>query len=94
MAVARHLVQQTILNLVNSGSQIPTWILTEFQDGEGASLRHPLRLCTLRRCAASVVVETAYSEELKLEVESLRFDGGNADAEEQALLGRDVIHFK
>ena len=77
MAVGLHLVQQTILNLVNSGSQIPKWILTEFKDTEGAW----------------VVKETENSEDLKIAVQRLSFGGGNGDAEEQALLGRDAIHF-
>ena len=75
MGIALPLVQRTITSLVNSGSQIPKWILTEFKGGpEGVK----------------VDLVTEDPEQLKRAVQSLRISGGSSRApyyEEKALDG-------
>ena len=72
MEKAIPLAKQTIVNLVNSGSQIPKWILTEFKARGywGVGVR--------------VVTTTQDPEQFKASVQSLPIGGGG---EEEALLG-------
>ena len=72
MGKAIPLARQTIVNLVNSGSQIPKWILTEFKARGywGVGVR--------------VVTTTQDPEQFKASVQSLSIgDGGD----EEVLLG-------
>ena len=64
MEKAIPLARQTIVNLVNSGSQIPKWILTEFK-GYPQSVR--------------VVTETQDPEQFKASVQSLPIGGGGEE---------------
>ena len=73
MASAIPLVQEAIVNLVNSGSQIPKWILTEFKG------RHELE------DGSRVNLVTKDPEELKRAVRSLKIGGGQGH--EEALKG-------
>ena len=73
MASAIPLVQEAIVNLVNSGSQIPKWILTEFKG------RHELE------DGSRVNLVTKDPEELKRAVRSLKIGGGQG--QEEALKG-------
>ena len=70
MASAIPLVQEAIVNLVNSGSQIPKWILTEFKG------RHELE------DGSRVNLVTKDPEELKRAVRSLQINGGQSIGEE------------
>ena len=79
MGRAIPLVKATILNLVESGSNIPKWVLTAFNDQDPT------------RPNANVVLETKDSEELKLAVQRITFGGGGYDVIEQALLGKNSI---
>ena len=74
MEKAIPIAQETILNLVKSGSQIPKWILTEFRaKGYGND-----------KSGVRVVTETQDPEQLKADVQSLSIGGGGA---EEVLLG-------
>ena len=69
------LVQRTITSLVNSGSQIPKWILTNFKGG-GQGVK--------------VDLVTEDPEQLKRAVQSLKINGGSYSPpyyEEKALEG-------
>ena len=75
MGIALALVQQTITSLVNSGSQIPKWILTNFKGG-GQGVK--------------VDLVTEDPEQLKRAVQSLKINGGSYSPpyyEEKALEG-------
>ena len=75
MGIALPLVQRTITSLVNSGSQIPKWILTEFKGGSQG---------------AKVNLVTEDPEQLKRAVQSLKIGGGSQRKpyyEEKALEG-------
>ena len=76
MGIAIALVQQTITSLVNSGSQIPKWILTEFKGG---------------RQGVKVDLVTEDPEQLKRAVQSLKLGGLGSSRgpyyEEKALEG-------
>ena len=76
MGIALALVQQTITSLVNSGSQIPKWILTEFKGG---------------RQGVKVDLVTEDPEQLKRAVQSLKLGGLGSSRgpyyEEKALEG-------
>ena len=74
MEKAIPIAQETIINLVKSGSQIPKWILTEFRaKGYGND-----------KSGVRVVRETQDPEQLKADVQSLSIGGGGA---EEVLLG-------
>ena len=74
MEKAIPLAKQTIVNLVNSGSQIPKWILTEFKAKGSFNDKSGVR----------VVTETEDPEQFKASVQSLSIgDGGD----EEVLLG-------
>ena len=75
MGIALPLVQRTITSLVNSGSQIPKWILTNFKGG-GQGVK--------------VDLVTEDPEQLKRAVQSLKINGGSYSPpyyEEKALEG-------
>ena len=75
MGIALPLVQRTITSLVNSGSQIPKWILTNFKGG-GQGVK--------------VDLVTEDPEQLKRAVQSLKISGGSYRGpyyEEKALEG-------
>ena len=75
MGIALPLVQRTITSLVNSGSQIPKWILTNFKGG-GQGVK--------------VDLVTEDPEQLKRAVQSLKLNGGSTRGphyEEKALEG-------
>ena len=74
MEKAIPIAQDTILNLVKSGSQIPKWILTEFRTKGYGNDKSGVR----------VVRETQDPEQLKADVQSLSIGGGGA---EEVLLG-------
>ena len=75
MGVAIPLVKATILNLVKSGSNIPKWVLTAFNDQDPT------------RPDAKVVLETKDSEELKLAAEALSIGAGSSGGKESVLRG-------
>ena len=74
MQKAIPLAQETIVNLVKSGSKIPKWILTEFKARGYFNDLSGVR----------VVTETQDPEQLKADVQSLSIGGGG---EEEVLLG-------
>ena len=74
MEKAIPIAQETIINLVKSGSQIPKWILTEFRAKGFGNDKSGVR----------VVTETQDPEQLKADVQSLSIGGGGA---EEVLLG-------
>ena len=74
MEKAIPIAQETIINLVKSGSQIPKWILTEFRTKGYGNDKSGVR----------VVRETQDPEQLKADVQSLSIGGGGA---EEVLLG-------
>ena len=75
MGKAIPLARQTIVNLVNSGSQIPKWILTDFKAKGYFNDKSGVR----------VVTETKDANKLKAAVKSLPIGGGGA---EEVLLGK------
>ena len=85
MGIALPLVQRTITSLVNSGSQIPKWILTEFKGGEQLSVN-------FFGIPGGVKVDlvTEDPEQLKRAVQSLKLGWGSSRGpyyEEKALEG-------
>ena len=74
MEKAIPIAQETIINLVKSGSQIPKWILTEFRAKGFGNDKSGVR----------VVTETQDPEQLKADVQSLSIEGGG---NEEVLLG-------
>ena len=74
MEKAIPIAQETTINLVKSGSQIPKWILTEFRAKGFGNDKSGVR----------VVTETQDPEQLKADVQSLSIGGGGA---EEVLLG-------
>ena len=68
------LARQTIVNLVNSGSKIPKWILTEFKAKGSFNDKSGVR----------VVTETQDPEKIKADVRALSVNSGGA---EEVLLG-------
>ena len=74
MSNAIPIAQETIVNLVKSGTQIPKWILTEFRAKGFGNDKSGVR----------VVTETQDPEQLKADVQSLSIGGGGA---EEVLLG-------
>ena len=75
MEKAIPIAQDTILNLVKSGSQIPKWILTDFKAKGYFADKSGVR----------VVTETQDADKLKAAVKSLPIGGGGA---EEVLLGK------
>ena len=74
MQKAIPLAQETIVNLVKSGSKIPKWILTEFKARGYFNDLSGVR----------VVTETQDPEKVKAAVRALSLGGG---ADEEVLLG-------
>ena len=74
MSNAIPIAQETIVNLVKSGTKIPKWILTEFRTKGDFKDKSGVR----------VVTETQDPEQLKADVQSLSIGGGGA---EEVLLG-------
>ena len=88
MGIALALVQQTITSLVNSGSQIPKWILTEFKGGRQGILAFLFRSPASQFVKVDLVTEDP--EQLKRAVQSLKISGGSYRGpyyEEKALEG-------
>ena len=74
MSNAIPIAQETIVNLVKSGTQIPKWILTEFRAKGQFKDKSGVR----------VVTETQDPETIKADVRALSVSGGGA---EEVLLG-------
>ena len=74
MSNAIPIAQETIVNLVKSGTQIPKWILTEFRAKGQFKDKSGVR----------VVTETQDPEKIKADVRALSVSGGGA---EEVLLG-------
>ena len=74
MSNAIPIAQETIVNLVKSGTKIPKWILTEFRTKGDFKDKSGVR----------VVTETQDPEKIKADVRALSVNGGGA---EEVLLG-------
>ena len=74
MSNAIPIAQETIVNLVKSGTKIPKWILTEFRTKGDFKDKSGVR----------VVTETQDPEKVKAAVRALSLGGG---ADEEVLLG-------
>ena len=74
MSNAIPIAQETIVNLVKSGTKIPKWILTEFKAKGSFNDKSGVR----------VVTETEDPEQFKASVQSLSIGGGG---DEEVLLG-------